>query len=317
MTRDWQRARQLANEIEATGKLTSDAAKPVKGACADFLDDAQTRMRESSLYKYKLLLKQLEEFADRSGIVFMSGFDLESVSKFRQSWKNTGTAAVKKLEAFRTFCRFCVERKWMDENYAKKLKKPDDAESEVEPFTRKEVESILKAISEYPDKDNAVRLLALVLLLRYSGLRIGDAVCLHTDKIENDTLFLRTEKKGTRVRVPLPPDVITALAKCPKPYPFWSGTSKRKSVVGNWQRAMKRLFILAEVKNAHPHRFRHTMACELLLSGASLKSVAQILGHKSERVTERHYGAWVKERQEKLESDVRKSWVGTPVITAS
>lgn len=230
MTRDWQRARQLANEIEATGKLTSDAAKPVKGACADFLDDAQTRMRESSLYKYKLLLKQLEEFADRSGIVFMSGFDLESVSKFRQSWKNTGTAAVKKLEAFRTFCRFCVERKWMDENYAKKLKKPDDAESEVEPFTRKEVESILKAISEYPDKDNAVRLLALVLLLRYSGLRIGDAVCLHTDKIENDTLFLRTEKKGTRVRVPLPPDVITALAKCPKPYPFWSGTSKRKSV---------------------------------------------------------------------------------------
>jgi len=65
-------------------------------------------------------------------------------------------------------------------------------------------------------------------------------------------------------------------------------------------------------KVAHPHRFRHTMACELLLSGASLKSVAQILGHKSERITEKHYGSWVKGKQEKLEADVRKSWLVGP-----
>jgi integrase/recombinase XerD len=81
-----------------------------------------------------------------------------------------------------------------------------------------------------------------------------------------------------------------------------------KSVIGNWQRALRTLFKLANVKKGHAHRFRHTFACELLLSGASLKSVAQILGHRSERITEKHYGSWVKERQEKLESEVRKSW---------
>jgi integrase len=299
----------LAREKEATGTIGKGPAKSVVSACEDFLADARTRIRESSLYKYKLLLKQLGEFSKDRGLVFLSGFDLEMTSKFRESWKNTGTAAIKKLEALRTFCRFCVERKWMDENYAKQLKKPEDVEADVEPFTREEFAAILAALDRYPDKDNAVRLRALVLLLRYSGLRIGDAVCLNVSShIEGDCLFLRTEKKRTRVRVPLPAEVIEALSKCSKPYPFWSGRSKRKSVIGNWQRALKILFRLAGVKRGHPHRFRHTFACELLLSGASLKSVAQILGHRSERITEKHYGAWVKARQEQLEAEVRKSW---------
>jgi integrase/recombinase XerD len=284
----------------------------VKGACEDFIDDAKGRMRESSLYKYKLLLKQLEKFAEDTGIIFMSGFDLDRMTKFRQTWKNTGTAAVKKLEALRTLCKFCVERGWMDENYAKQLRKPEDAEPDVEPFTRKQVQDILAAIRKYPDKENAVRLKALILLLRFSGLRIGDAVTLDMVRIEEGSLFLRTEKKKTRVRVPLTPETLAALDACPKPYPFWSGASTRKSVIGNWQRAMKRLFKLAGVKGGHPHRWRHTFACELLLSGASLNSVAQTLGHKSERITEKHCGSWVKEKQEKLEAEVRKSWLQLP-----
>jgi integrase len=89
--------------------------------------------------------------------------------------------------------------------------------------------------------------------------------------------------------------------------PFWTGESKRKSVIGNWQRALKRLFKLAKAPTGHAHRFRHTFA-ELLMSGAPLTSVAQLLGHSSERITEKHYPAWIKGRQEKLEADVRRAW---------
>ena len=76
--------------------------------------------------------------------------------------------------------------------------------------------------------------------------------------------------------------------------PFWTGESKRKSVIGNWQRALKRLFKLAKVAGGHPHRFRHTFAAELLMAGAPLTSVAQLLGHSTERITEKHYSAWIK-----------------------
>jgi hypothetical protein len=48
------------------------------------------------------------------------------------------------------------------------------------------IESILKACDSYPDKVNAVRLRALVLLLRYSGLRIRDAATRSRNRIQGD-----------------------------------------------------------------------------------------------------------------------------------
>ena len=83
----------------------------------------------------------------------------------------------------------------------------------------------------------------------------------------------------SRIFVPLPKVLIDALDACPgKQFPLWTGESKKKSVIGNWQRALKKLFKLAKVPNGHAHRFRHTFAAELLLSGANLTNVAQLLG---------------------------------------
>jgi integrase len=114
---------------------------------------------------------------------------------------------------------------------------------------------------------------------------------------------------GFKAGVSLRKVLLDALDACPGDrLPFWTGESKRKSVTGNWQRAMKKLFKLAKVPAGHAHRFRHTFAAELLMAGAPLTSVAQLLGHSSEKITERHYSAWIKGRQERLEADVRKTW---------
>jgi integrase len=111
------------------------------------------------------------------------------------------------------------------------------------------------------------------------------------------------------VFVPLPAIVIEALDACPdKCHPFCTGGSKIKSAVGNWQRSLQRLFKLAQVPTGHAHRFRHTFAAELFMSGATLENAARLLGHCSSKVTEKHYSAWVKGRQEALEADVRRAW---------
>jgi integrase/recombinase XerD len=311
-TRDWPRAQQLAREMEAEGRVLDPNGKTVsvEKACDDFLADAKARgLRESSLYKYELLLTRLKTFAAEKGLTFISHFDVDTTAKFRESWTNKGTSARKKLESLRTFFTFCHDRNWIESNPAKKLKMGKNEEPPIEPFTKEQVASVLAAIAEYPDKQNAVRLRALILLLRYSALRIGDAVTLDRSRIENGRLFLRTAKTGTRVFVPLPKASLDALDACPhERTPFWTGESKRKSVIGNWQRAMKKLFKLAKVPDGHPHRFRHTFAAELLMSGTALTNVAQLLGHSSEKITEKHYSAWIKGRQERLETDVRKAF---------
>jgi integrase len=309
-TRSWSEAQRMARELETGGIIEQRTAPIVKDAAEAFLNDARARgLRESSIYKLRLLTTRLQEFSTNKGFDFISDYNVERASAFRETWTNRGTAARKKLEALRTFFRFCVDRKWLTENPAKALKMPKNTEPPVEPFTPEEVDKILAAIKDYPDKQNGIRLRALILLLRYSGLRLGDAVTISRDRIEDGTLILRTEKTGTRVRVPLPQEVTDAIAACPGPrFPFWSGNGKRKSVVTNWQRALKTLFDIAEVPGAHAHRYRHTFACEMLMAGVSLTIVAKLLGHASEAITERHYGAWVKGRQEQLEVAVRQAF---------
>ncbi len=94
---------------------------------------------------------------------------------------------------------------------------------------------------------------------------------------------------------------------------FWTGHSKPKSTVGNWQRALRRLFVLAGVPTGHAHRFRHTFAVELLQAGVPVERVAAMLGHRSVKVTERYYSAWNLSRQEQLEADVRRTWIEAPI----
>lgn len=176
---------------------------------------------------------------------------------------------------------------------------------------------ILAACDRYPDgygrtgQGNARRLHALVLLLRYSGIRIGDAVSCGTDRLKGNKLFLYTQKTSVPVFCPLPEVVIEALEISPRTsrqYFFWTGESKLKAVIGDWQRALKRLFRLADVPDGHAHRFRDTFAVELLLAGVPLERVPVLLGHQSVKVTEKHYDPWVKARQEQLEADVRRTW---------
>jgi integrase/recombinase XerD len=309
--RDWQRAQELVRKWEADGKLI-EKPKPVtvKEACDKFIADAEARhLREPTLYKYRLLFRQLQDFALANRLLCITDFDIDWARRFRASWKNKNIAARKKLEAFRAFFRFVHESGWIPTNPAVHLKPPRITEPPTAPFTREEVASFLKTCDIYPDKANAVRLRALVLLLRYSGLRIRDAATLSRDRIQNDKLFLYTAKTGTPVYCPLPPFVVEALKAIPEStYFFWTGLSTPKTAAGNWQSSLKRLFILAGVPEGHPHRFRDTFSVELLLAGVPIERVSILLGHHSVRITEKHYAPWVRARQEQLEADVRRTW---------
>jgi integrase/recombinase XerD len=308
-TRNWDDAQKKVQKLEVAGK-DEGPQKTIVDATESFIRDAEARgLRPPSVYKYRLLFKQLKAFAELKGLRFITECDVETLRSFRESWVNKNYSARKKLEALRTFFRFVHGSGWLPTNPALTIKPPKVDDSPTMPFTREEFVRVLKACEKYPNPKNKVRLKALVLLLRHSGLRIADAVTLSKQQIKDGVLTLRTAKTGTDVRVPLHPEAVNALEAIETDkYYFWSGASTKKSCVGDYQRAFKKLYELAKVENGHAHRWRDTFAVELLLAGVPIEQVAILLGHQSTKVTEKHYSPWVRARQEQLEAAVRSTF---------
>ena len=317
--RDWTKAQDLVREWESAGKKTIAEAEPITigQAWEQFLADAEARnLGPSTLSKYKLLRRRMEQFAGQFGLRLLREFDLATCRTFRTSWPLRNPAALKTLERLKSFFRFAADAGWIPESPTRFLKNPKVINSPTLPFNSAEMAEILGACDvlyqRQPPKVahlNALRLRTLVLLLRYSGLRICDAVTLERERITDGKLFLYTAKTGTAVYCPLPPTVVQALESLPaEKYFFWTGRSHPESVAGHWQRILRRLFKLTRILHGHAHRFRDTFAVELLLAGVPVARVSMLLGHESTRTTEKHYMPWVRDRQEQLEADVRRTW---------
>jgi integrase len=330
-TSNWEKAQEIVRDWEAEQSKPAEP-EPISIAQAweEFLADAKARnLREPTVYKYELLSRQMANFATDTGIRFLRELDLPMLRKFRATWPNQNLGALKKLEYLRAFFRFVHESRWLGENPARDLESPKVKQSPTMPFDSDQMVKILAACEKYGMKcrggkykprENARRIRAFVLLLRHSGLRIGDAVALERNRITGDKLFLYTAKTGTPVYVPLPDFVLTALEAVPKvseQYFFWSGESNTESASGDWQRALKGVFKEADIPDGHAHRFRDTFAVGLLQVGVPMDRVSALLGHSSIKVTEKHYSPWVRARQEQLEADVRRTWESTPASTAA
>jgi len=84
--------------------------------------------------------------------------------------------------------------------------------------------------------------------------------------------------------------------------PIFSGTAKRRGVrvVGIAERTLSAVFTKSGVKDAHAHRYRHTLATRLLEQGATFEQVAEILG-SSPAVVRKHYGKWYPGRQNNID----------------
>lgn len=315
----WTAAIDVIAQWNEAGEIggTKAAIPTIADAITKFFEDAAARsLRAATIAKYTILLeRRLRTWCENEGYRLLKQLTPDVLRQFRATWPDGPLAAHKNLERLRTFFRFCHQAGWIKSNAALAVKPPKVRPNPTLPFTEEEFGQLLEACGRYPIQGiyrtgNRLRLTAMVLLLRFSGLRIRDAVTIRRDRVKDGRLFLYTQKTGQPVSLPLPPHVVIALDAVPQlggAYLFWSGEGDPKSCVADWQRSFRKLCSLAGVQNGHFHRFRDTAAVGWLAAGLSIEEVAALLGN-SPNVVIKHYSPWVLERQRILEAKVQASW---------
>jgi integrase len=344
----WVEAKSLVSIWEAAGSpvdsLTSgERHEPVPGsptpppqearlatieqAAKEFLSDIEARrMDESTRRKYRTMLKQLRAYADHCGFLYLNQFDVDEVTKFRATWKDDIRSSAKKLERVKMFFRFAEDRGWIPVNPASRLKPPIGASKPAykHPFSDEEIQRLYEACARFRSRKwrNGIGegkvtgdvIQTFMMVLMYTGLRISDAATFSIDKLQANNAFLFVHKTDEPVFTWIPDELVErlrALPLCRGKYFFLGPVTERKETAADkWRKKLNDVFDLAgpwKIKPT-PHRFRHTFARLLLERGVPVDDVATLMGHSDPKITLKHYGRWVPERQERLTDILKSVW---------
>lgn len=338
-TTDWKKAKQVASDWEKWGQTTepqeSRTITPTY-AVESFLasQGPQGRNVETSTYgAFEVLLtKRFLPFCENRGYLRLKEFDsLDVTTKFTESWANlqptrqrkgveipkepvplADTTKKAELERLRFFFRYCKDRKWLEQNYAKKVKFTA-AVSKKFGMEPDEEDRLFQAIETFRDGRgghggyNARELRVFCLTMRYAGLRISDATTLNDTQLVKRASgrgwALKVFQKKTQewVYIPIPEFVATELTaldfkgkKEGRQYWFWTAEGEDDTARNNWYRKIQKVInqVAKEKPFLHPvspHTFRHTFSIAHLNAGTEIRFVSRWLGHKSVTITEKHY----------------------------
>jgi site-specific recombinase XerD len=160
------------------------------------------------LRKYRTFTKQLLAFAESRGYVMLDQFASADINVFYSRWEMGARAKSKRLGTLRGFFRFCINRKWLDQNPVSPDLKPPIGANRVAnkiPYTDEELQRIVEACDGMPDvtwssglgkgKWTGEDLKDFIWMMTYTGLRISDVGLFHMNRLKRNEVFLRAKKR--------------------------------------------------------------------------------------------------------------------------
>ena len=285
----------------------------IREACDAYLREIKARnLSKGSREGYESLFRNLQAFADGTGIARIDALDRAAIRAWREQWKWAHSTQVRVLRQLQAFFGFLLQEGWIRESPIEGIRKPKADPRPTMPLSRDEMRALLAAAGPTSREH------ALLLLLRYSGLAIIDAATLRRDALEpSGELVLRRAKSGELVTVALPDQVIVAMEAVAQPgqqHFFWTGVSQPGTAAKYWRARLARIAATAAVEGFHPHRLRDTFAVELLLADVPIQDVSTLLGHSSVATTERYYAPWNLARRARLAAIVREANLRDPIL---
>jgi integrase len=267
------------------------------------------KLADSTRQRYEYTLKSFEEFLKNRCVTELPDINrplIEAFKVFRHAriterkYSRSAGGLTLDVAILHIVFALAVEKEMIIKNPVKTEGRPgENPQGGGEPFTAEELSKLRKSAHED---------LLLFLMLRWTGLRGSDAVTLTWSEVnfENNEVERVTQKRKKRVVVPLHPELLFALeAEYQQRNPVSSAPVLQNPKTGSVMtrpRLYQRMLALgrrAGVRNDHPHRFRDTLAVDMLAKGASPYDVAKTLGDTIATI-EKHYTPFTKDLRERV-----------------
>jgi hypothetical protein len=177
-TSDLQRASTRLTEQKA-GEPSRQAHKTVADAVQAFLMHKGNKSPET-VRKYRRHLGLFSSYCEQNNLRNIDDVTVQALDPYVQANRATRISWNKQVEHLRTFFSYAVARKWCDDNPAREIEFEEIPEGEeTVPYTRQEVSCIISACDRIGRRSyERLRARAIVLLLRFTGMRISDVITL-------------------------------------------------------------------------------------------------------------------------------------------
>jgi len=273
---------------------TSDAPR-FTVAAARFLEHlaAQRGASPLTLKSYREDLVQLGGFLESAGCATPADATTSLLRRYAGGLSAAGYAAstvARKLASLRSFYTFGQREGWVRTNPARPVRSPRKARKLPRFLSGDEIGRLL--VAPEPKAPGGLRDRAILELMYSAGLRVRELVSLDETDLDLGDGTVRVRGKGRRERLGIVGRHARAaleawLAVRPssprgrgRPL-FTNRFGGRLSVRGVGRMLEKHLKTAGLTGRASPHTLRHSFATHLLDAGADIRSVQELLGHKS------------------------------------
>ena len=231
------------------------------------------------------------------------------------SWKRIGTEALtafvldlhergysdktktRKVASTKALFGFLLEEGVIDKNPMEDFASPGVGESLPETLSVEEVEALL-SVGE-ADTPMSLRDRAIIEVMYATGVRVSELVSLDIDDVDLDESFVRCMGKGSKERIiPLHDEAVETVSEYLEDgRPSLAGDAAGRALFvsrkgGRLTRQALWLILKGRAQAAGierkitPHTLRHSFATHLLIGGAPLRHVQELLGHASITTTQ-------------------------------
>ena len=199
----------------------------------------------------------------------------------------------RRLATLRSFYRFCQRQGYTDSNPAKPLRNPRKQQSLPHFLSKDEIAKLISA----PDITTPMgqRDQAIFETMYSAGLRVSELVGINDTDLHLDEGLIRVRGKGRKERfAPMGSYAVTAIDswlkvrslakndhKTDAAAVFVNRFGRRISTRSIGRILQKYIQLTGLDSRTSPHTLRHSFATHLLDSGAEIRSVQELLGHKS------------------------------------